>query len=42
MCNENIKQGQAALKTGMFPLIKDSGTIDSKLDVKVTNGKKNI
>ena len=41
-CKENIKQWQAALKTEMFPLIKDSGTIDSKLDVKVTNGKKNI
>ena len=39
---KNNKQGQAALKTGKFTLIKDRGTIDRKLDVKVINGKKNI
>ena len=38
-CKENNKQKQAALKTEMFPLIKDHGTID-RLDGKVTNGKK--
>ena len=37
---ENNKQGQPALKTGMFPLIKDNGTIDRKLGGKLTNGKK--
>ena len=37
---ENNKQGQPALKTGMFPLIKDNGTIDRKLGEKLTNGKK--
>ena len=37
---ENNKQGQPALKTEMFPLIKDNGTIDRKLGGKLTNGKK--
>ena len=39
-CTENKKRGQAALKTGKFPLIKDRGTIDRRLDGKVKNVKK--
>ena len=39
-CNENNKRGQAALKTGKFPLIKDRGTIDRRLDGKLKNPKK--
>ena len=39
-CKENNKRGQAALKTGKFPLINDRGTIDRRLDGKVKNEKK--
>ena len=39
-CKENVKRGRAALKTGMFPLIKDRGTINTRLDGKVKNAKK--
>ena len=39
-CKENNKRGQAALKTGKFPLIKDRGTIDRRLDSKLKNLKK--
>ena len=31
--------GQAALKTGRFPLIKDRETINRRLDGKVKNGE---
>ena len=39
-CKENNKRGQAALKTGKFPLIKDKGIIDRRLDGKLKNLKK--
>ena len=39
-CQGNAKRGTAALKTGMFPLIKDRGTIDRRLDGKIKNAKK--
>jgi len=31
-CNENNIRGYAAINTGMFPLIKDPRTINSRLD----------
>ena len=37
-CIENNARGHAALKTGMFNLIKDRGTIDRRLDGKVKTG----
>ena len=37
-CQENIKRGHAALKTGLFPLIKDRGTIDRRLDGTTQRG----
>ena len=39
-CKEHKKRGHAALQTGMFPLIKDRGTIDCRLDGKTVNAKK--
>ena len=39
-CKENGKRGKAALNTGNFPLIKNRGTIDRRLDGKVKNAKK--
>lgn len=39
-CKEHQKRGYAALKTGLFPLIKDRGTIDRRLDGKCNNPKK--
>ena len=36
-CLTNNKRGHSALKTGMFPLIEDRGTIDLRLDGKVKN-----
>ena len=39
-CQEIFERGRAALKTGMFPLIKERGTIDRRLDGKVKNAKK--
>ena len=39
-CRANNKRGHAALKTGMFPLIKDRGTIDRWLDGQHQNHKK--
>ena len=39
-CKEHKKRGHAALKTGLFPLIKDRGTIDRRLDGKCNNLKK--
>ena len=39
-CKENNKRGHTALKTGKFPLIKDRGTIDRRLDGKLKNPKK--
>ena len=37
-CIENNAHGHAALKTGMFNLIKDRGTIDRRLDGKMKTG----
>ena len=34
-CIENNARGHAAIKTGLFNLIKDRGTIDRRLDGKV-------
>ena len=39
-CQENNKRGHAALKTGLFPLIKDRGTIHCRLDGTTQNSKK--
>lgn len=39
-CKDNKKSGYSALKTGLFPLIKDRGTIDRRLNGKVKNLKK--
>ena len=39
-CKTNGKKGYSALKTRMFPLIKDCGTIDRRLKGKKLNGKK--
>ena len=39
-CKDNNKKGHAALQTGLFPLIKDRGTIQRRLDGKVVNLKK--
>ena len=39
-CKENKKRGYAALQTGQFPLIKNRGTIDRRLDGKCKNSKK--
>ena len=36
-CLTNNKRRHSALKTGTFPLIKDRGTIDGRLDGKVKN-----
>ena len=38
-CQENGCRGQAALRTGRFPLIKDRETINRRLDWKVKNGR---
>ncbi|XP_047135496.1 uncharacterized protein LOC124812660 [Hydra vulgaris] len=38
-CKKFNGRGQAALKTGLFPLIKDRETINRRLDGKVINGK---
>jgi hypothetical protein len=35
-------RGQAAFKTGRFPLIKDRETINRRLDEKVKNGEECI
>ena len=37
-CQENNTRSYAALKTGLFPLIKSRSTIDSRLDGKVVTG----
>ena len=37
-CRENGCRGHSALKTGLFPLIKDRQTINRRLDGKVQNG----
>ena len=37
-CNENKARGGSALKTGLFPLIKDRQTINRRLDGKVATG----
>ena len=39
-CIDNNKKGHAALKTGMFPLIKDRETIDRQLNGTKMNIKK--
>ena len=39
-CREHGKRGYAALATGKFPLIKNRGTIDRRLDGKCKNNKK--
>jgi len=39
-CREHKKRGYAALATGKFPLIKNRGTIDRRLDGKCKNNKK--
>ena len=38
-CRENNARGQAALKTGLYPLIKDRETINRRLDGKVINSQ---
>ena len=38
-CKENNARGQAALKTGLFPLIKDRETINRRLDGKIINNQ---
>lgn len=37
-CKENDARGQAALRTGMFLLVKDRETINRRLDGKIVNG----
>lgn len=37
-CIENDKRGHSAIKSGLFPLIKDRQTINRRLDGKVKNG----
>ena len=39
-CRKHGKRGYAALATGKFPLIKNRGTIDRRLDGKCKNNKK--
>lgn len=39
-CIEHKKRGHAALQTGLYPLIKDRGSIDRRLDGKIGNLKK--
>ena len=39
-CKENSKRGHTALQTEKFPLIKDRGTIDCRLDGKIKNENK--
>ncbi|XP_066924016.1 uncharacterized protein [Clytia hemisphaerica] len=39
-CKENRRKGHSALKTGMFPLIKDRSTIDRRLNGNKVNSKK--
>ena len=38
-CKANNARGQAALKTGQFPLIRDRETINRRLDGKIINGQ---
>ena len=38
-CKENNARGQAALRTGQFPLVKDRETINRRLDNKIINGQ---
>jgi hypothetical protein len=38
-CLEHGKRGYAALKTGLFPLIKDRETINTRLDGKIITGQ---
>ena len=38
-CIQNKSRGHAALKTGLFPLIKDHETINKRLDGKVIHGE---
>ena len=37
-CKENNARGHAALKTGLFSLIKSRSTIDNRLDGKIITG----
>ena len=37
-CKENNCRGNLALKTGVFPLVKDRQTINRRLDGKVQTG----
>ena len=37
-CEENNKRGWAALKTGLFTLIKDARSINDRLDGKIQHG----
>ena len=39
-CKENNKRGHSALQIGKFPLIKDRGTIDRRLDGEIKNENK--
>ena len=39
-CKTSGKKGYAAIKTGLFPLIKDCGTIDRRLNGNVINSRK--
>ena len=38
-CEENNARGQAALKSGLFPLIKDRETINRRLDGKIIHNQ---
>ena len=38
-CVENGKRGYAALKTGLFPLIKDCEAMTKRLDGKIVTGE---
>ena len=38
-CIDNNVRGYKALKTGLFPLLKDRETINRRLDGKIKNGK---
>ena len=41
-CKENGRKGYAAIMTGNFPLIKDRGTIDRRLNGKVNCKKEHL
>ena len=38
-CKEHNVRGYTAIKSGLFPLIKDRQTINSRLDGKIVNGR---